>query len=371
MILNNELSLRDSVLDSINHIDESYTDSTIACIDAMLESYYKSLDMIIIAKEKGIVIQEGFLDYDPGESKLKTFFLAIPRLILYLIRMMKEKWKKFKFETLIKQYDDRYVALMERINSRNIELNNEKMKYIIGSNPYVNFSPDGGFTYATTISNFTAFENFYIGETPPGGRPVSVKGFCEEYADILTETIKRDATDMIEKTFRFKDDIENIIRSMRSLFVRNDADRVIIHHSPEIEQYLTNTITYRKLALNHMDSTMKSVENLYSGAAKKTINLSELSAKQMLDDVRSLMISFTNVDTEFAIEVDNILSGFRGVIDRADAVLEKGLFAQAEDIRSALNAKDEEEMKQLKDTIETNLKEFNKDKKNNEKGEDA
>lgn len=364
MILNNELSLRDSVLDSINHIDESYTDSTIACIDAMLESYYKSLDMIIIAKEKGIVIQEGFLDYDPNESKLKTFFLAIPRLILYLIRMLKEKWRKFKFETLIKQYDDKYVALMERINSRNIELNDAKIKYIKGSNPYVNFSPDGGFTYATTISNLEAFENFYIGETPQGGRPVSVKGFCEEYAEILTETVKHDATDMIEKTFRFKDDIENIIRSMRGLFVRNDADRVPIHHSPEIEKDLVNTITYRKLALNHMDSTMKSVENLYSGAAKKTINLSELSAKQMLDDVRSLMISFTNVDTEFAIEVDNILSGFRGVIDRADAVLEKGLFAQAEDIRDALNAEDEKEAEQLKDTIETNLKEFNKDKKN-------
>jgi hypothetical protein len=83
------------------------------------------------------------------------------------------------------------------------------------------------------------------------------------------------------------------------------------------------------------------------------------------------MISFTNVDTEFAIEVDNILSGFRGVIDRADAVLEKGLFAQAEDFRDAANAKDEEEMKQLKDIIDTNIKEFNKDKKNEEKGEDV
>ena len=52
-------------------------------------------------------------------------------------------------------------------------------------------------------------------------------------------------------------------------------------------------------------------------------------------------------------------------------VVEKALFKQAEDFRDAANAKDEEEMKQLKDIIDTNLKEFNKDKKNKEKGEDA
>lgn len=370
MILNNKLSLRDSVLDSINHINESYTDSAIACIDAMLESYYKSLDMIIIAKEKGIVIQEGFMDYDPNESRIKTFFLAIPRLILYLIKMMKEKWKKFKFETLIKQYDDKYVDLMNQIESRNIELNEVKMKYIIGSNPYVSFSADGGFSYLTTISNFEAFKNFYIGETPAGGRPVSVKGFCEEYANTLSETVKHDATDMIEKTFRFKDDIENIIRYMRSLFIKNDSSRIPIYHSPEIEEYLLNTVTYRSLALNHMDSTMKSVENLYSSAAKKTINLSELSAKQMLDDVRSLMISFTNIDAEFATEVENILSNFKGVTDRISDVLEGELFKQAEELRDAANAKDEEEMEQLRQIVINNQREMNRGKKNKEKGED-
>lgn len=115
--------LCESILKSIDDINDSCIDARIAITEANIELEEKYLEMAVLSTQNGYVQESmaevgekvlDFLERKPDESVIRTILLAIPRLIANLILYIKDKWDRYSIKVKCAKIKDQLDALNEK-----------------------------------------------------------------------------------------------------------------------------------------------------------------------------------------------------------------------------------------------------------------
>lgn len=286
-------SLSESILKDIDSINESCIDAQFAVVEASIELEQKYVDMINISNTVGFIQESKAGDwfaYDPNEKVIKTILLAIPRLIVNIILLLRKKWKEYSIKKKCEKIKDDIDKVI------NMEISVEQLMKT--RDDIISQIPDGvtfenGRTYfLSRVINMDKIKSYY-------------ENTCNVFNDYAT-AIQNDNDELVLGYSKIHMETKEVL----SQGVTNGAPRkfeITAYQGADYDELIAlvdGFADFESFVTKSLDEVNKSMRELEKWVQvslnSETISENGISkdlANRLLDDARKIRDEFMNADT--------------------------------------------------------------------------
>lgn len=294
----------DAILNSISGIDESCLDAQWAVTESMINLSEKYSDMYNLSHDQ-LIFQENkfndFMEYNPDEKMIKTILLAIPRLIMGLIALIRSKWNDYKMERKCKAIED--LIKQDIKNFRDVrDLNKviDELNLTIPS--FLKFQSDtndANICYITLkVLDIKKINEYYEDMVNVFKRYANAVENNDTSLLYGSAEIRQKTHDVLDETITTN---ESSCRAYGNSSDNKEWDEIVDFRMNKHKKYI-DEINRSATQLDKWVSSILNNENSSIDGFTKD------GAKKMLDDAKKLHESFLNADTKILVAINDSIN---------------------------------------------------------------